>query len=263
VRRAAENGFDALRPAGAADRGLRYVFVVTYGRSGSTLVQGLLNALPGTIVRGENNFYVLPLFRSLALVRAFQELHREHNQVDTTSAFFGLDQIHEADFVTATRELLTRHMLGSADPSTVQVLGFKEVLWHRIRRTETEPFFAFLDDVFPGARYVLNERSHEQVVTSGFWRTAKPEEALQAINRVEVIQEHLRKTRPDRVLDVRYEQLTSADRAQSDAALRSLAMFVHGSCDDPLLARLRERLAVGHGPRPFGQSREDPPRRQR
>jgi len=33
----------------------RYVFVVTYGRSGSTLMQGLLNALPGVLVRGESS----------------------------------------------------------------------------------------------------------------------------------------------------------------------------------------------------------------
>ena len=33
---------------------LGYVFVMTYGRSGSTLVQGLLNAIPGYLIRGEN-----------------------------------------------------------------------------------------------------------------------------------------------------------------------------------------------------------------
>src|SRR3954464_1127587 len=49
-----------------------FVFVVTYGRSGSTLVQGLLNALPGTLVRGENNFYILPLFQAWSLASAFQ-----------------------------------------------------------------------------------------------------------------------------------------------------------------------------------------------
>ena len=34
---------------------LGYVFVMTYGRSGSTLLMGLLNTIPGYLVRGEND----------------------------------------------------------------------------------------------------------------------------------------------------------------------------------------------------------------
>ena len=33
---------------------LGYLFVLTYGRSGSTLLQGILNSIPGYLVRGEN-----------------------------------------------------------------------------------------------------------------------------------------------------------------------------------------------------------------
>ena len=33
---------------------LGYIFIVTYGRSGSTLLQGILNSIPGYLVRGEN-----------------------------------------------------------------------------------------------------------------------------------------------------------------------------------------------------------------
>ena len=32
-----------------------YVFVMTYGRSGSTLLMGLLNTIPGYLIRGEND----------------------------------------------------------------------------------------------------------------------------------------------------------------------------------------------------------------
>ncbi|MHB1068086.1 MAG: hypothetical protein ACYC2Z_11785 [Candidatus Nanopelagicales bacterium] len=35
-------------------RDLRFVTVVTYGRTGSTVIQAALNALPGVVVRGEN-----------------------------------------------------------------------------------------------------------------------------------------------------------------------------------------------------------------
>jgi hypothetical protein len=232
----------------------RYVFVVTYGRSGSTLVQGLLNTLPRTVVRGENNLYVLQLYRAMASVQSFRKTHLKHNPRASHSAFYGLNEIKPASFVASARPLVTGHLLGSEPPAEVDVLGFKEVLWHRVRATETEGFFDFLDRTFPGCLYVLNEREHERVVESGFWQSHDRDEAMKAISRIEEIQQFLRETRPRRTLDLRYELLTSDDRATSDAQLRALAEFVHTSCDDELLALLRQTRETGHGPFPFGRS---------
>ncbi len=239
----------------------QFVFVVTYGRSGSTLTQGLLNTLPRTLVRGENNFYVLPLFRAQALARAFRRKHLKHNPASSSSAFYGLNEVKPRDFVLSARQLMTRHMLGSVNPRSVDVLGFKEVLWHRIGPNETERFFAFLDQVFPGAKYVLNRRDHAQVAESGFWRAHDRDAVMSAIARVEKIQDYLRRTRPDRVFDTRYELVTSDDPAVVDGQLRGLAEFVTGHCDDALLEQMRETLGKGHGPNPFGKSKSEPPRR--
>jgi len=40
------------------------LFIVTYGRSGSTLLQNMINALPGHILRGENANLLGPMVRS-------------------------------------------------------------------------------------------------------------------------------------------------------------------------------------------------------
>jgi hypothetical protein len=246
----------------------RFTFVVTYGRSGSTLVQGLLNTLPGGLVRGENNFFVLPLFRSWSALREF---HKKYAGLATDrgvqSAFYGIDEVRGDAFAASTRELVLPQLYGSVDPDEVRVLGFKEVLWHRVRPKETAAFFDFLDQVFPDARYVLHRREHEQVTTSGFWRNQDPATVSRSLLRVENIQDRLRETRPDRTHDTRYERLTSDDPAVGDQELRGLAEFVLGSCDDDLLRRLRETLAVGFGPNPFGKSKRErkgtPGRRER
>jgi hypothetical protein len=228
--------------------------VVTYGRSGSTLVQGLLNTLPRVLVRGENSFYVLPLYRAMAQTMAFRELHYNHRPRQVSSAFYGLRAVRRARFVSATRRLMTENLLGPIDRSAVDVLGFKEVLWHEVSAEETADFFDFFDETFPGARYVLNTRKHEDVAASGFWQKHDSDEVYAAIKRVEEIQQHLRQTRPDRVLDIRYELLTGEDREVSDAQLRSLAEFVVGSGDEDLMDQLRETLRTGHGPYAFGAS---------
>lgn len=241
----------------------RFTFVVTYGRSGSTLVQGLLNTLPGGLVRGENNLFVLPLFRSWSALLGYQKKYAGMAAGrGVQSAFYGIDDLRMDDFVDSARELAMGQLYGSVDPTEVQVLGFKEVAWHRIRPRETVAFFEFFDRVFPDARYVLHRREHENVVASGFWRREDPEAVDSSLRRVEAIQDRLRESRPERTHDTRYERLTNDDPAVVDEELRALADFVVGSCDEPLLKSMRETLGVGYGPNPFGRSRRKGRRRR-
>lgn len=241
----------------------RYVVVVTYGRSGSTLVQGLLNTLPRTVVRGENGLYLLELHRARAVAQALRRRHLRHAPRQVHSAFYGLHLLRPASFVVSARRLVTGHLLGPLRPGRVDVLGFKEVQWHRVGADETADFFDYLDLVLPGCRYVLNRRDPEQAAGSGFWQGRDGAEVRASIDRVLEIQEHLRQTRPDRTLDLEYERVTSEDRAVSDEQLRRLATFVRGECDEDLLARMRQTLATGHGPFPFGRSRDRKARRGR
>jgi hypothetical protein len=233
----------------------RFVFVVAYGRSGSTLVQGLLNALPRVLVRGENNFYILPIYQSMVLARRFRRRYHGPGSNDATSAFYGVNGVRPADFAVFTRDLVVRQLLDRTKGSQLDVIGFKEVRWHHIGADEEADFFDFMDVAFPGVQYVLNERDRDAVAGSGFWKRSEPEEFLHAVTRTEEIHAHLRATRPERVYDTRFEVLTGDDDAAVEKQLRGLAEFVVGTCDDALLAAMRETLAVGHGPRPFGASR--------
>jgi hypothetical protein len=226
-----------------------FVFVVTYGRSGSTLVQGILNTLPATTVRGENGFYVWELFQAHRRAASFAEAHAQHRPRKVESAFYGAHRVTDGRLARLERSLVLGLLLdGGKRPEHV---GFKEVLWHRIPREDTEDFFQWFERLFPEARYVLNTRAMEDASTSGFWRSYDKDEALAAMRRVVEIQDHLRRTRPDRVLDTRYEVITGEDREASDAALLSLAEFVTGRADATMLGRMRAVLEVGHGPHPF------------
>jgi hypothetical protein len=236
-------------------RPLRYVFIVTYGRSGSTLVQGLLNTMPRTLVRGENNFYLLPLYQAMARVRAVKRKNGGSRSTRSASAFYGLDAVRLSDFEKFTRRLVVRQLLGDARRSHIDVVGFKEIRWNQVKPDSQADFFDFMDRAFPGARYVLNRRNHDDVRTSDFWRGRQPEVFVDTVTRIEEIQEFLRLTRPERVYDVQYEVITGTDEPAAEKQLRGLAEFVTGACDDALLGELRRTLTVGHGPKPFGASR--------
>jgi hypothetical protein len=234
-----------------------FVFVVTYGRSGSTLVQGMLNAMPRTLVRGENGLYVQHLFRAWQAADEIRQKRKGGGAKQPTNAFYGINALTRARFVRSAQRLVVGGILGPEGEKDYDRLGFKEVEWHHLTAEETEPFFDWLEDVCPGAKYVLNTRDVETVLGSGFWQRRDTDASVAAIERVVEIQDFLRTTRPDRVLDTRYEVITGEDRAASDAALRDLAGFVLGDCDEPLLDALRACLEVGHGPNPFGKSRQD------
>jgi len=251
------------RREGITEHPLQFVFVVTYGRSGSTLLQGLLNTLPRVLVRGENGLYVLPIYRACAQAMAFRERHKRHRPGQVTSAFYGLRSVRRPRFVRATRTLVTETLLGPVPRDQLDVIGFKEVRWDEIRPEETEGFFGFMDSAFPGARYILNQRAHDRVAASGFWQDHDTDQVFAALERVEDIQAYLRRSRPGRILDTTYEQITSADEAVSRAELRAIAEFVVGSCDDILLDTLQETLRGAYGPHAFGASHGRRERRER
>jgi len=225
------------------------VFVVTYGRSGSTLVQGLLNALPRTLVRGENGLFFVDLFRASDRATTFARKHGTHAPRLTTSAFYGAHRIREDRFTYFSRRLIQRTLLGPHKSEEYDRVGFKEVAWHELEAGETEAFFDWWDQVFPDAVYVLHTREREALPHSGFWRYQPVDEIYAKVDRVVEIQEHLRRTRPEQVVETRFEALTTDDDAAASETLRDLAIRLTGGCDDELLATLMAVRAQRHGPR--------------
>lgn len=231
-----------------------YVFIVTGGRSGSTLIQGLLNAMPRTLVRGENNFYLLPMFRAQG--RVFNYKRRFGKDAHgVKSAHYGVHNFDLTAYTTMTRDWTVRSLLGEVDPRNVDRIGFKEVSWNAIRPDETAAFFNWFESVFPNARYVLNRRDPGVAIHSGHYRSMSEQAAAAAFRRVFDVQDFLHDTRPERTFFTEFEVVTGDDAAAKDEQLRGLATFVTGACSDSLLADLRAVTKVGHGPFPFGVAR--------
>lgn len=164
---------DAVRAAGdladGRDRAdLKYLFIVTYGRSGSTLLAGILSSSPGVMVRGENG----GLLQSLL---AFHETATRHRDRLASSAplpahhpWWGIDGYRDETAYRGFRTLMLETVL-RPEPGTT-VVGFKEIDWLPERLPERLPeLLAFTRSVFPGARFVLNTRDLEQVAQSKWW----------------------------------------------------------------------------------------------
>ncbi len=149
---------------GGPDDDLSYLFVMTYGRSGSTLLSGLLNAQPGYLVRGENEHALHHLFayhRQLAAIKGRKpaDVYRA-----STHPFFGMGDVPLKRSLAGIRRLALETVL--RPEADTRVTGFKEIRWYH---QDMEDYVAWLRLVFPGARFLVNTREHPSVLASGWW----------------------------------------------------------------------------------------------
>jgi len=157
-------------------RDLSYVFVVTYGRSGSTLLAGILNSIPGYLIRGENRdaLHHLYLFhRTLADERARVG---QDNGRQRTHPFYGIGDVPLEKSLAGSRALVLDTVL--RPKADTRVTGFKEIRWYH---PDLPEYVAWLREVFPGARFLVNTRNHASVLKSGWWAEGDHAEGLAAV----------------------------------------------------------------------------------
>ena len=221
---------DAL--ASGRDRAdLSYLFVVTYGRSGSTLLQGILSSTPGVVIRGENGGVLEQLFLFHDTVRGHRErLHRAET-LPPSHPWWGIDGYVDATALREIRTLLLETVLRPGRDT--RVVGFKEIDWMNDRLPEQ---LAFVRAVFPGARFVLNTRDLAHVATSKWWaRNPNALAELQAMEQQYV--EALDAFRDD-VYRVHYDEWVA-----DPGALRGLFEWMGEEFDE---SRVRAVMDVPH-----------------
>jgi hypothetical protein len=175
-----------------------YVFIVTYGRTGSTLLQGLLNSIPGYLIRGENDG---------ALEFMFESYRRMNERIGTqkgskpVNPWFGLSDYSPEHAAQSIR----RHMQDvflRPQPDT-RVTGFKEIRWWR--RRDLVETLEFTREVFPGARFLLNTRNIDDVIQSKWWAERDREESLARLADYEVRLHDAHRRMGDSTYFLRYE----------------------------------------------------------
>ncbi|WP_205471910.1 sulfotransferase [Nocardioides sp. SYSU D00038] len=147
---------------------LGYLFVMTYGRSGSTVLNSVLNTVPGYTIRGENRAALRHLHQFHATMLA--EKRRRGAATRTPGhPWYGIAGYPERRALEALRALALQTVL-RPEPGT-RVTGFKEIRWYH---DDLADHVGWLREVFPGARFVVNTRNHADVLRSGWWAEQGP-----------------------------------------------------------------------------------------
>lgn len=212
------------------------VFVITYGRSGSTLLQNMLNALPGHVLRGENANLLAPLVRAwhgLCQSEQGAKMRRAAAPSGPHQPWYGYEAIDPDGLGRDLAEVFLRDVL-RPEPDT-RVIGFKEIRWH------TEPdFFApmleFLRRYMPSAHFIFNTRAHAQVANSGWWKTMKREVVLAELDRAEALYATWQADHPECSLAMHYN-----DYITGPEAWRGLFTFLDQPFDADLVQAVLDR----------------------
>lgn len=144
-----------------------HIFVVTYGRSGSTLLGGILNSVPGICVRGENDNALFHLFCAINAAR-----HASSGRTDVaqpSDAWYGGSLIDADNFHRTLLGGFIEHVL--VPPTNTAAIGFKEIRYDADYMSD-EQFDAYMDfllQAFERACIIFNIRSWQDVARSEWW----------------------------------------------------------------------------------------------
>ncbi len=194
---------ERLRRAGPAVRPERFVFIVTYGRTGSTLLQKVLNAMPGVYVAGENYDIVRGLFEAWRSATVLKEKYGwGHQAVD--HPWHGALAADPAAFARALADGFVATIL--KPPRGTRTVGFKEI---RYLTPDLGEQLEFMATAFAPAMFVFNTRAVDEVSRSAWWQDVDKSTLAADVARFETITDAYVASHPDTCVKVDYARWTT------------------------------------------------------
>ena len=219
------------RPHGGAVA-KRYVFVVTYGRSGSTILMKLINSMNGFDIKGENNGAVQHLIESVRRLDLGIERYGGSATNSVEHPWYGLNTVSFGRHVDQVRKICSEDFFPVAPGHSVG--GFKEIRYFQI---DNQAFAYHIDFLlgFRDAKIIFLTRDKEQVVKSAWWKDRKREDVIGMVERMDHLFTEAHKQNPFKTQMFDYAQITQFD----DFA--RLASFLGGSLTEPDHAKICAR----------------------
>ncbi len=214
----------------------RHVFIVTYGRSGSTLLQNLLNALPGYCVRGENENALVSLFQAWQKIDVqphFANARATQRQTSPAEPWFGAEATDPDRFGQSLAAAFSTHVL--APPPGTRVSGFKEIRWHQAPKN-FPALLAYIVRFFPDSRFIFNTRDPAAVARSGWWQKQAPEDVYSRLAKAEQLFAEAQATWPAISVALHYDTFVA-----DHTALRPLFDLLDEPFDPDLIARVMDQ----------------------
>ncbi|SMO50432.1 sulfotransferase [Paracoccus laeviglucosivorans] len=212
-----------------------HAFIMTYGRSGSTLLQGLLNTIPDAEIRGENGNALFVLFLAVRALRQSQA--HSAPSTEPTHPWYGASLI---DYDSYEAGLISQFKANVMPPSQGRSLtGFKEIRYQTMNSNDLGKFLGFVRKHFPRTAFIINTRDLDEVVASN--ARAKHQVSETHIRAADENFRHYAQENPDHAYHVHYD-----DYIADPSLLDGLFEFLGAPLDQ---AAVTQALATTHSVR--------------
>lgn len=186
----------------------RYVFVITYARSGSTLLMSLINQAEGVCIRGENNAALYHLYRAVDAIDDTAFRGRTSKQEEPDRPWFGAQLVKPFRF----RNRLLNTFIGSVlvPPEGTRVIGCKEIRHDMPFRSDEDfaGYINFLLEWFPNSKIVFNTRNADSVSQSAWLKDLPVDGVKRMVANCDRRFEAAMEEHPDSCFLVNYETFT-------------------------------------------------------
>jgi hypothetical protein len=142
------------------------LLIITYGRSGSTLLTGILNSIDRCLIRGENNNFIEGFYDAYTKIESARQMRTGDR---TTQAWYGIQDIDTEFFLESTKNLTKKLLFGRELYSDFDLYGFKEIRYFEMDIDKLSGYLNFLKKVFPKSCFIFNRRDLDEVCKSSWF----------------------------------------------------------------------------------------------
>ena len=146
---------------------MQHLIVIAIGRSGSTLLNGVLNSSSSVLMRGENQLFLNHLAQAYLGLKKSVALDTSGKP---TSPHFGASEFNLYEWLRVQESATNALLLGSNDQGRLKILGFKEIRFIELSSDELVDHLCFLEALFPGYKIIYHHRNFNEIANSEWWR---------------------------------------------------------------------------------------------
>ncbi len=213
-----------------------HLFVITYGRSGSTVLQNLLNAIDGYCIRGENLGILIDLATAAQKVHEAVDVSKvleTDAKLDATHPWYGIEKADAGMFAEELARSFEKAIIRA--PAGTRVCGFKEIRFVRSWITDDQfhNVIDFLFNAFSGTRIIFGTRDAMEVSKSGWWQDHDEAEVIADIEHCDALFAQAHAQYPERSLIVDYSEFKD-----SESGLKNILDWLGEEIDPDLLSAI-------------------------
>ncbi|CAM3107587.1 sulfotransferase [Paracoccus nototheniae] len=182
----------------------RNIFIITYGRTGSTLLQSLVQTLPGCTMRGENHNVIEPIWSAAMRARLTRGSWGKEQQPEN-HPWYGADLMRPSIFGAGMIDALIDHVL--QPPRDAKYFGFKEIRYNALG-DRFPNLLEFMRYHFKDPLFIFNTRNVSDVAQSAWWKNWKEEDVKALVHDMDKRFADYHAAHPDHSIMMSYESFS-------------------------------------------------------